>query len=443
MPLSKPTKRLSRLTNRIRRNKQTIPVEKSASLGSKATQDSGGIVAERHEVVFLDGVRTPFGRAGEKGMYWNTRADDLVVKAMVGLLDRNPDVPKERIDDVAIAATTQQGDQGLTLGRTAALLAGLPKSVPGFAIDRMCAGAMTSVTTLAGGIAFGAYDLALAGGVEHMGRHPMGFGADPNPRFLAEKLVSEDALNMGSTAERIHDRFPQLTKERADRYAMRSQQKAAAAYEAGKIQPDLIPVATRGDNGWGLATRDEALRPETTMEGLAALKTPFRPHGRVTAGNSSGLNDGATISLLASEAAAKELGLSAKMKLVSFAFAGVEPEIMGIGPVPSTEKALKKAGLDITDIGLFELNEAFAVQVLSLLDHFGIDDEDSRVNQWGGAIAIGHPLASSGVRLMIQLAAQFAERPDVRYGLTAMCIGLGQGGSVIWENPFYNGKKKK
>ncbi|WP_394768342.1 thiolase family protein [Lacisediminihabitans sp.] len=400
-------------------------------------------MAERHEVVFVDGVRTPFGRAGEKGMYWNTRADDLVVKAMVGLLDRNPDVPKDRIDDVAIAATTQQGDQGLTLGRTAALLAGLPKSVPGFAIDRMCAGAMTSVTTLAGGIAFGAYDLALAGGVEHMGRHPMGFGADPNPRFLAEKLVSEEALNMGSTAERIHDRFPQLTKERADNYAMRSQQKAAAAYEAGKIQPDLIPVATRGDNGWGLATRDEALRPGTTMEGLAALKTPFRPHGRVTAGNSSGLNDGATISLLASEAAAKELGLSAKMKLVSFAFAGVEPEIMGIGPVPSTEKALKKAGLDITDIGLFELNEAFAVQVLSLLDHFGIDDEDPRVNQWGGAIAIGHPLASSGVRLMIQLAAQFAERPDVRYGLTAMCIGLGQGGSVIWENPFYNGKKKK
>ncbi|MCU1583534.1 MAG: acetyl-CoA acetyltransferase [Microbacteriaceae bacterium] len=401
-----------------------------------------GIVAERHEIVFVDGVRTPFGRAGEKGMYWNTRADDLVVKAMIGLLERNPTVPKDRIDDVAIAATTQQGDQGLTLGRTAALLAGLPKSVPGFAIDRMCAGAMTSVTTLAGGIAFGAYDLAIAGGVEHMGRHPMGFGADPNPRFLAEKLVGEEALNMGSTAERIHDRFPQLTKERSDRYAMRSQHKAAAAYDNGKIQPDLIPVAVRSDSGWGLATRDEALRPETTLEGLAGLKTPFRPHGRVTAGNSSGLNDGATVSLLASGAAVKELGLTAKMKLVSFAFAGVEPEIMGIGPVPSTEKALKKAGLSITDIGLFELNEAFAVQVLSLLDHFGIDDEDPRVNQWGGAIAIGHPLASSGVRLMIQLAAQFKEHPDVRYGLTAMCIGLGQGGSVIWENPYYDGKKK-
>jgi acetyl-CoA acyltransferase len=398
-------------------------------------------VAERHEVVFVDGVRTPFGRAGEKGMYWNTRADDLVVKAMIGLLERNPDVPKDRIDDVAIAATTQQGDQGLTLGRTAAILAGLPKSVPGFAIDRMCAGAMTSVTTLAGGIAFGAYDLAIAGGVEHMGRHPMGFGADPNPRFLAEKLVGEEALNMGSTAERIHDRFPQLTKERSDRYAMRSQQKAAAAYEAGKIQPDLIPVAVRSEAGWGLATRDEALRPETTMEGLAGLKTPFRPHGRVTAGNSSGLNDGATVSLLSSEATAKELGLAAKMKLVSFAFAGVEPEIMGIGPVPSTEKALRKAGLTINDIGLFELNEAFAVQVLSLLDHFGIEDEDPRVNQWGGAIAIGHPLASSGVRLMIQLAAQFAEHPEVRYGLTAMCIGLGQGGSVIWENPNFKGNK--
>jgi len=400
-------------------------------------------VAERHEVVFVDGVRTPFGRAGEKGMYWQTRADDLVVKAMTGLLERNSGLPLDRVDDVAIAATTQQGDQGLTLGRTTAILAGLPLSVPGFAIDRMCAGAMTSVTTLSGGIAFGAYDVAIAGGVEHMGHHPMGSGVDPNPRFVAEKLVNAEALNMGNTAEKIHDRFPQLTKERSDRFALGSQQKLAAAYEAGKIQPDLVPVAIRGENGWGLATRDEAPRPETTMEGLASLKTPFRPHGRVTAGNSSGLNDGATVSLLASETAAKELGLSTKMKLVSFAYAGVEPEIMGIGPVPSTEKALKKAGLTIDDIGLFELNEAFAVQVLSLLDHFGIADDDARVNPWGGAIAIGHPLASSGVRLMIQLARQFEEHPEVQYGLTAMCVGLGQGGSVIWENPHFDGKKKR
>jgi acetyl-CoA acyltransferase len=398
-------------------------------------------VAGNNDVYFVDGVRTPFGRAGEKGVYWDTRADDLIVKAIIGLLERNPNVPKDRIDEVAIAATTQQGDQGLTLGRTAALLAGLPKSVPGFAIDRMCAGAMTSVTTTGSGVAFGAYDLAIAGGVEHMGRHPMGFNADPNPRFLSEKLVSGDALNMGVTAERIHDRFPQLTKERSDRFGMRSQQKVAAAYEAGKIQPDLVPVAVRSAQGWGLATTDEGMRPETTMEGLATLRTPFRPHGRVSAGNASPLTDGATVSLLASGDAVKELSLAPKMRMVSFAFAGVEPEVMGLGPVPSTEKALRKAGLRIEDIGLFELNEAFAVQVLSFLDHFGIDDDDPRVNPWGGAIAIGHPLAASGVRLMIQLARQFAERPDVRYGLTAMCVGLGQGGTVIWENPNWKGKK--
>jgi len=401
-------------------------------------------VAEMSDVFFVDGVRTPFGRAGEKGMYWNTRADDLVVKAIIGLMERNGDVPKDRIDDVAIAATSQTGDQGLTLGRTAAILAGLPMTVPGLAIERMCAGAMTSVTTMGASIGVGMYDLALAGGVEHMGRHPIGGNVDPNPRFVAEKLVDPGALNMGVTAERIHDRFPHLTKERADRFGAASQHKVQAAYEAGKIQPDLVPVAVKdADGAWGLATEDEGRRPETTVEGLATLKTPFRPHGRVTAGTSSPLTDGATISLLAGADAVKEFGLAPKMRMVSFAFAGVEPEIMGIGPIPSTEKALKKAGLTIDDIGLFELNEAFAIQVISLLDHFGIADDDPRVNPWGGAIAVGHPLAASGVRLMIQLAAQFAERPDVRYGLTAMCVGLGQGGSVIWENPFFDGKKKR
>ena len=400
-------------------------------------------MADLAEVVFVDGVRTPFGKAGDKGMYWNTRADDLVVKAIVALLERNPNVPKDHIDDVAIAATTQTGDQGLTIGRTAALLAGLPKTVPGFSIDRMCAGAMTATAMMSGSIGFGMYDLAIAGGVEHMGHHPMGSGVDPNPRFLSERLVGEDALVMGATAERIHDRFPQLTKERSDRYAMASQQKTAAAYAAGKIQQDLVPIAIRTDEGWGLATRDEMMRPETTLEGLAALKTPFRPHGRITAGNASGLNDGATAAILASGAAAKELGLTPKMKLVSFAFAGVDPEIMGIGPIPATEKALRKAGLSIDDIDLFEMNEAFAVQVLSFLDHYGIADDDPRVNPWGGAIAVGHPLASSGVRLMNQLASQFTERPDVRYGITSMCVGLGQGGTMIWENPNFNKKAKK
>jgi len=391
-------------------------------------------------VVLVDAVRTPFGKAGS--LYAQTRADDIMVRCIRGLLERNPNLPLDQIDDVAIAAATQTGDQGMNIGRSVSILAGIPKSVPGYSIDRWCAGALTAVTTIAGGINMGAYDLAIAGGVEHMGNHPMGDGMDPNPRYLAEKIVETDALQMGMTAERLHDKFPQLTKERADKYALASQQKTAAAYAANKIQPDLIPVATRNvELGWGIATVDEPPRPQTTLEALAALKTPFRPAGRVTAGNAAGLNDGATAAILASEEKAKELNLTIKAKMVSYAFAGVEPEIMGYGPVPSTIKALKKAGLDITDIGLFEVNEAFAIQVLSFLDHFGIADDDKRVNIYGGAIAVGHPLASSGVRLILNLANGFKENPDVRYGITTMCIGLGMGGTIIWENPNFKGSK--
>jgi acetyl-CoA acyltransferase len=393
------------------------------------------------DVVFVDGVRTPFGKAGPKGMYAETRADDLIIKCIRELVRRHPELPVERIGEVAIAATTQIGDQGLTLGRTAGLLAGLPLSVPGYSIDRMCAGAMTAVTSVAGSVALGAVDIAVAGGVEHMGRHPMGEGVDPNPRIIAERLVDESALVMGQTAENLHDRFPQLTKERSDAYAAASQEKYAKALANGKIQPDLVPVATRNSlesqagPGWGLATADEPPRPGTTIEALAALKTPFRVRGKVTAGNAAGLNDGATASLIAAEDVARELGLPVKMRLVSYAFAGVEPEVMGFGPIPATEKALANAGLTIDDIGLFELNEAFAVQVLALLEHYGIADDDPRVNPWGGAIAIGHPLASSGVRLMTQLAHHFEEHPEVRYGLVSKCVGLGMGGTVIWENP--------
>src|SRR5690606_24408185 len=203
----------------------------------------------------------------------------------------------------------------------------------------------------------------------------------------------------------------------------------------GKVQPDLVPVAVRDAEGaWDLVTRDEAPR-DTSLELLAGLRTPFRPHGRITAGNAAGLTDGATACLVAAEEVAAELGLPAAMRLVSYGFAGVEPETMGLGPIPATEKALRTAGLSIDDIGLIEINEAFAVQVLAFLDHFGIADDDPRVNPWGGAIAVGHPLAASGVRLMIQLARQFAENPQVRYGLTAMCIGIGMGGTVIWKKP--------
>ena len=402
------------------------------------------------DVVFVDGVRTPFGKAGPKGIYAETRADDLIIKCIRELVRRHPELPPERIGDVAVAATTQIGDQGVTLGRTAALLAGLPKSVPGYSIDRMCAGAMTAVTTVSGGIALGAMDVAIAGGVEHMGRHPMGEAMDPNPRFVSEKVIDESALVMGSTAENLHDRFPRITRARTDAYALNSQLKVAKAYADGKIQPDLVAVATRNTlesqslagAGWDLATVDEPPRPDTTMEGLAGLKTPFRVRGRVTAGNSAGLNDGATASIIAAEDVARELSLPVKMRLVSYAFAGVEPEVMGYGPIPATQRALASAGMTIDQIGLFEINEAFAVQVLAFLDHYGIADDDPRVNQYGGAIAFGHPLAASGVRLMAQLARQFEEHPEVRYGLTTMCIGIGMGGTVIWENPHFEGADK-
>ncbi len=394
--------------------------------------------ATLRDVVFVDGVRSPFGKAVQTGLYAETRADDLVVACIRELLRRNAQLPPERIDDVAIAATTQTGDQGLTIGRMAALLAGLPSSVPGFAVDRMCAGAMTAVTTTASGIAAGAYDVVVAGGVEHMGRHPMGQGIDVNPRIVAEKIVDPSALVMGQTAENLHDRFPHLTRERADAFAATSQARMAAAYAHGRIQSDLVPIAVRSTElGWGLATADEPPRPGTTTAELADLRTPFRPYGRVTAGNAAGLNDGATACLLAAGDVAAELGLPVRMRMVGYAFAGVDPAVMGVGPVPATEKVLARTGLAIEDIGLFEINEAFAVQVLAFLDHFGIADDDERVNPDGGAIAVGHPLASSGVRLMIQLARHFAAHPEVRYGLTTMCVGIGMGGSVIWENPHH------
>ena len=247
---------------------------------------------ELREVYFVDGVRTAFGRAGPSGVFWRTRADDMGVKVVRELLRRNPQAPPDRIDDVVMAATAQVGDQGLTLGRDVALLAGLPQSVPGFAVDRMCAGALTAVTAGAGEIAMGAADLVLAGGVEHMGHHPMGADVDFNPRFVAERLVDPSAVTMGATAENLHDRLPQLTKDDADAYAVRSQHRAALAWENGVMRETVVPMSVFTADGWRVADGDEFLRPDTSMEGLADLPTPFRPGGRVTAGNSAGLTDG-------------------------------------------------------------------------------------------------------------------------------------------------------
>src|ERR671914_1037897 len=223
---------------------------------------------ELREVVYVDGVRTAFGRAGPKGFFWKTRADDMGAKVVRELLRRNPSLPPERVDDVVYAATAQVGDQGLTLGRDVALLAGLPQSVPGFAVDRMCAGAITAITAGAGEIAMGAADVVLAGGVEHMGHHPMGADVDFNPRFVAERLVDTSAITMGATAENLHDRFPQITKEDADAFAVRSQQRAAAAWQNGVMRETVIPMTVFTEEGWKLADRDEFLRPDTSLEAL-------------------------------------------------------------------------------------------------------------------------------------------------------------------------------
>ncbi len=389
---------------------------------------------ELQECYLIDACRTPFGRARPDGLFGQTRADDMAIHVIRALLERNPEVPKGKIDDNIWAATTQMGDQGLTIGRTTAILAGLPETVPGVALDRMCAGGMTSIAFGGSCIQAGDADLIIAGGVEHMGHHPMGQGADPNPRFIAEKIVDTSALNMGMTAENLHDMYPNISKQECDEYALECQKKAKKALDAGKFDKIIVPMTVWSANGWRVAAADEQPRPETTMQGLKDLRTPFRVKGRVTAGNSSGLNDGAAGAILASEKAVKEYGLKPRMRLLNYAFAGVKAEVMGLGPIPATKKALERTGQKLEDIDVMEINEAFAVQVVAFTQEFGIDKSDPRINPWGGAIAFGHPLASSGPRLMAHLAYEFEENPKLKYGLATMCVGLGQGGSLIWEN---------
>ncbi|MEX2329149.1 MAG: thiolase family protein [Nitriliruptoraceae bacterium] len=385
------------------------------------------------DAFWVDGVRVPIGRARDDGYHAHTRADDLSVRAIRALLARNPSVPPDRIDDVAWAATAQVGDQGLTLGRSLAILAGLGYGVPGQAVDRMCAGALTAIVNGAHAIRVGAQDLVLAGGVEHMGHHPMGAEIDPNPRFVGDRLVDESALVMGATAENLHDELPGITRERCDAYAVQSQQRTRDALDAGVFADHVVPATVWSPDGWRLVDRDEHPRPETTVEALAALATPFRVGGRVTAGNAAGLNDGAGGVLLASGGAVEEFDLVPVMRMVDSVFVGVRPEVMGTGPIPATERLLERNGLTISDLDIIEINEAFAVQCLAFLDHFDLPADAPHVNPYGGAIAMGHPLAFSGARLTMQLAAHLRRTPDARRGLTTMCVGLGMGASVLWE----------
>ena len=385
------------------------------------------------DAFYIDGVRIPIGRAKDTGYYAQTRADDMAVRSIRALLDRNPSVPPGRIDDVAWAATAQVGDQGLTLGRSLAILAGLGNEVPGYAIDRMCAGALTAIVNAANAVRVGAQDLVLAGGVEHMGHHPMASEVDPNPRFMADKLVDPSALVMGNTAENLHDHHPEISRERCDEYGLQSQERYAKAKADGVFDTHVVPMTVRSPDGWRVVDADEHPRPGTTMESLQSLESPFRPGGFVTAGNAAGLNDGAGGVLIASAGAVEEFGLSPRMKLVDYTFVGLEPETMGFGPVPATDKLLGRNGLSMDDIDVIDMNEAFAVQCVAFLDHFDLPLDSSKVNPYGGAIAVGHPLAFSGARMAMQLATYFERNPGARYGINTLCIGLGMGAAVLWE----------
>lgn len=386
------------------------------------------------KVVVIDGVRTAFGRAGEKGIFYNTRADDLAVAVSKALIQRNPQIGPDMIEDSIWGVTNQVKEQGGTLGRAVPMLADWGWEVPGCSIDRMCASGLTAIGFGVGYIATGMAECLLTGGVEHMGHLPMGFMRDPHPR-LEEVMGGPSAFQMGMTAENIHDRFPEFTREMADRYALSSQQKAGRAIQAGRMKPMLVPVeAEQPDGTRVMIETDQPPRPETNLESLAGLKPAFREDGRVTAGNASGLNDGAAAVLLMSERKAEALGLEPKMRWVSSAVAAVDPTIMGTAPVPATLKALDKAGLTMDDMDIIEINEAFAVQVLYCLDRLGLKPDDPRVNRWGGSLAFGHPLAASGPRLVTFLMNLFRENRDARYGLTTMCVGRGQGYAIIWEN---------
>jgi len=386
------------------------------------------------DVFVIDAVRTAFGRAGEKGIFWKTRAEDMSVAVLQGLMERNPKVSPEMIEDLIWGATNQIAEQGGTIGKMISMLADWGWSIPGCSVDRMCASGLTSVGFGVSYIASGMADCLVAGGVEHMGHLPMGYMRDSHPRAEAV-MGGASAFNMGMTAENIHDLCPDLTKEMTDAYAVASQQKTHLAVTSGKMADMIIPMEVELADGTRiLADKDQHPRPETTIETLSKLKTPFRENGRVTPGNASGLNDGAAAVLLMNGKKARDLGVEPKMRWVATGVASVDPKIMGTAPVPSTLKALSKAGLTMDDMDIIEVNEAFAIQALYDLDRLGVKADDLRVNIWGGAIAYGHPLASSGPRLIAFVQRLFKENSTARYGLTTMCVGRGQGYSMIWEN---------
>jgi acetyl-CoA acetyltransferase family protein len=378
---------------------------------------------QMREVVIVDGVRTPIGRAGrDQSYYKEIRADELGVFCVKELLRRQIALNPAEIEDVVWGCANQSGEQSLNIGRMIALLAGLPVEVAGTTIDRQCGSSLQAVNFAAQAIMAGAGEVAIAGGVEHMSRIPLGAGVNPNPRLL--EMFPPDMFLMGMTAERLAEMY-RISRHDADAFAFRSHQRALAARE--RFKREIVPV-TLPDGA--PVDVDQGPRAETTVEKLAALKPSFKPDGQVTAGNSSQISDGAAAVLLMSAERAKALGLKPKARIRATAVAGVRPEIMGWGPVPATHKALDRAGLKLAEIGLWEINEAFATQVLACNTVFGIDDERLNVN--GGAIALGHPLGCSGARLVVTLVHEM-ERRGVPLGIATMCIGIGQGIATVFE----------
>lgn len=398
-----------------------------------------------NDAFIIDGIRTPIGSLG--GSLSAVRADDLAAHVIKSLVDRHPDLDLAAIDDVIMGCANQAGEDNRNVARMALLLAGLPPSVPGETVNRLCASGMSAVVGAGRAIAAGQGDLFLAGGMEHMTRGPWVISKTTTPygrdarmfdssfgwRFVNPLMEEQYGIDpMGVTAENLLEQRA-ISREDQDRFSMWSQQKAAAAQREGRLAQEIVSVPIpRRKKAPLLFDQDEFVKPDTTMEVLAGLRPAFRKEGSVTAGNSSGLNDGAAALLVASENGMKAHGLNPLARIVSSGVAGVEPRIMGIGPVRATALALKRAGLTLDRMDIIELNEAFAAQALSCTRSWDIPDDDQRLNPNGGAIALGHPLGMTGARLLLTAALEL-HRTQKRYALCTMCIGVGQGYATIIE----------
>lgn len=393
----------------------------------------------------IDGVRTPIGNFG--GTLSAVRPDDLATLVIQELIKRNPTIDPEKIYDVVIGCANQAGEDNRNVARMASLMAGLPLTVPGETVNRLCASGLSAAISAARAIQVGDADLMIAGGVENMTRGPWvisktssAFGRDAQMfdssfgwRFINPKLKELYGVDsMGETAENVAAKY-QINREDQDAFGMRSHQKAAKSQEAGRFEKEIVPVSIPQKKGEPVVFgKDEFIKPNTNLEVLSKLRPAFNKDGTVTAGNAAGLNDGAAALLLASEKAVKEYNLKPLARIVSSGVAGVEPRIMGIGPVPASEIALKKAGLTMEDMDIIELNEAFAAQSLAVIRAWGLKDDDERINPNGGAIALGHPLGMSGARILTTAAMEL-QLQQKRYALVTMCIGVGQGFAVVIE----------